>query len=90
MSQCDFLSFRITRFIHEINYTRCSWKITFLSKKVKLKDKVDNFVAVPRESVSRLSDRFTGFIRNVPNHHIYHKSLKEYFYRGKDDKKTLC
>lgn len=48
-----------------------------------------NFVAVSRESVSRLSDRFTGFIRNVPNHHIYHKSLKEYFYRGKDDKKKV-
>ena len=30
-------------------------------------------------------DRFTSFMRSVPNHHIDDESLKEYFYRRKDD-----
>ena len=30
-------------------------------------------------------DRFTSFLRSVSNHRIDDESLKEYFYRGKDD-----
>ncbi len=30
-------------------------------------------------------DRFNAFIRGVQNHHINDESLKEYFYRFKDD-----
>ena len=32
-----------------------------------------------------LGDRFTSFLRSVPNHRIDDESLKEYFYRGQDD-----
>ena len=42
-------------------------------------------MALPGESVSSSWDRFTLFLRSVPNHHINDKSLKEYFYRGQDD-----
>uniref|UniRef100_M1DDB4 Integrase core domain containing protein n=1 Tax=Solanum tuberosum TaxID=4113 RepID=M1DDB4_SOLTU len=56
-----------------------------VSKKLNHKDKVNNFVALPGESVTSSWDRFTGFIRGVPNHHIDDESLKEYFYRGQDD-----
>ena len=30
-------------------------------------------------------DRFTSFLRSVPNHRIDNESLKEYFYQGQDD-----
>ncbi|KAH0634861.1 hypothetical protein KY284_037647 [Solanum tuberosum] len=30
-------------------------------------------------------DRFTAYVRGVPNHRIDNESLKEYFYRGQDD-----
>ena len=50
------------------------------------KDRVNNFVALPGESVSSSWDRFTSFLRSVPNHRIDDESLKEYFYRGQDDK----
>ncbi|XP_049383860.1 uncharacterized protein LOC125848070 [Solanum stenotomum] len=56
-----------------------------LSKKLNHKDKLNNFVALPGESVSNSWDRFTTFIRTVPNHRIDDKSLKDYFYRGQDD-----
>ena len=56
-----------------------------VSKKLKHKDRVNNFVALPGESVSSSWDRFTSFLRNVPNHRIDDESLKEYFYRGPDD-----
>ena len=46
---------------------------------------MNNFVALPGESVSSSWDRFTSFLRSVPNHRIDDKSLKEYFYRGQDD-----
>ena len=46
---------------------------------------MNNFVALPRESVSSYWDRFTSFLRSVPNHRIDDESLKEYFYRGQDD-----
>ena len=32
-----------------------------------------------------LGDRFTSFLRSVPNHRIDDESLKEYFYWGQDD-----
>ena len=46
---------------------------------------MNNFVALPGESFSSSWDRFTSFLRSVPNHHIDDESLKEYFYRGQDD-----
>ena len=42
-------------------------------------------MALPGESVSSSWDRFTSFLRNVPNDRIDDESLKEYFYRGQDD-----
>ena len=56
-----------------------------VSKKLNNKDRMNNFVALPGESVSSSWDRFTLFFRNVPNHRIDDESLKEYFYRGHDD-----
>ena len=56
-----------------------------VSKKLNHKDRVNNFVALPGESVSSSWDRFTAFVRSVPNHRIDDESLKEYFYRGQDD-----
>ena len=53
--------------------------------KLNHKDRVNKFVALPRESVSSSWDRFTSFLRSVPNHRIDDESLKEYFYRGQDD-----
>ena len=53
-----------------------------VSKKLNHKDRVNNFVALPGESVSSSWDRFTSFLRSVPNNHIDDESLKEYFYRG--------
>ena len=42
-------------------------------------------MALRGELVSSSWDRFTLFLRSVPNHHINDESLKEYFYRGQDD-----
>ena len=56
-----------------------------VSKKLNHKDRVNNFVALPGESVSSSWGRFTSFLRSVPNHRIDDESLKEYFYRGQDD-----
>ena len=50
------------------------------SKKLNHKDRVNNFVALPVESVSSSWDRLTSFLRSVPNHRIDDESLKEYFY----------
>ena len=47
---------------------------------------MNNFGALPRKSVSSSWDRFTSLLTSVPNHHIDNESLKEYFYRGQDDK----
>ena len=54
-------------------------------QEIKHKDRVNNFVALPVESVSSFWDRFTSFLRSVPNYHIDDESLKEYFYRGQND-----
>ena len=40
---------------------------------------------LPGESFSSSWDRFTSFLRSVPNHRIDDESVKEYFYRGQDD-----
>ncbi|WMV13812.1 hypothetical protein MTR67_007197 [Solanum verrucosum] len=56
-----------------------------VSKKLNKKDKLNNFVALPGESVRSSWDRFTAFMRGVPNHRIDDESLKEYFYRGQND-----
>ena len=53
-----------------------------VSAKLNHKDRVKNFVSLPRESVSSSLDRFTSFLISVPNHRIDDESLKEYFYRG--------
>ena len=53
-----------------------------VSKKLNYKDRVNNFVALPGESVSNSWDRFTSFLRSVPNHRIDDELLKEYFYWG--------
>ena len=61
-----------------------------MSKKLNHKDRVNNFVVLPGESVSSSRDRFTLFFRSVPNHRIDDESLKEYFYRGQvDNNKAL-
>ena len=54
-------------------------------KKQNHKDRVKKFVALPGELVSSSWNRFTLFLRSVPNHRIDDESLKEYFYRVKDD-----
>ena len=41
-----------------------------VSKKLNHNDRVNNFVALPGESVSSSWDRFTSFLRSVPNHRI--------------------
>ena len=41
-----------------------------VSKKLNNKDRVNNFVALPGESVSSSWDRFTSYFRSVPNHRI--------------------
>ena len=56
-----------------------------VSNKLNNKDRVNNFVALPGESISSSWDRFTLFFRSVPNHRIDDESLKKYLYRGQDD-----
>ena len=56
-----------------------------VSKKLNYKERVNNFVAIQGESVSSSWDRFTSFLRSVPNHRIDDESLKEYFSREKYD-----
>ena len=56
-----------------------------VSKKINHKDRVNNFVALPGESVSSSWDRFTSFLRIVPNHCIDDESLNEYFFQGHHD-----
>ena len=53
-----------------------------MSKKLNHNDRVKNFVALPGESVNSSWDRFTSFLRSVPNHRIDDESLIEYLYRG--------
>ena len=57
-----------------------------VSKMLNHKDRVNTFVKFPGESVSSSWDRFTSIVRSVPNNHINDESLKEYLYRGQDNK----
>lgn len=50
-----------------------------MSKELSHKDKLNNFVALPEESVSSSRERFTTVIRSVPNHCTDDESLKKYF-----------
>ena len=50
---------------------------------------MNNFVALPGESVSSSWNRFTSFFRSIPNHRIDDEPLKEYFYQGQDDNKAV-
>ncbi|TMW97799.1 hypothetical protein EJD97_004963 [Solanum chilense] len=54
-------------------------------RKLNHKDRVNNFVALPEELISSSLDRFTSFVRGVPNHCIDDESSKDYFYREQDD-----
>lgn len=56
-----------------------------VSKKMNHKDRVKNFVALPRESLSSSLERYTKYVRGVTNNHIDHESLNNYFYRGQED-----
>ncbi|KAK4708716.1 hypothetical protein R3W88_029641 [Solanum pinnatisectum] len=56
-----------------------------VSKKLNHKDKLYNFTALLGKSVSSSWDRFTGFMRSVPNHRIDDELLKKYFYKWQDD-----
>ena len=56
-----------------------------MSKTLKRKDKVNNFVSLPSDSMSSFCDRFIAFVRGVMNLFIDDESLKEYFYLGLDD-----
>ena len=44
-----------------------------------------NFVFFPGELVSSYWNKFTLFVRSVPNHNIDDELLKEYFNRGQED-----
>ena len=48
-----------------------------VSKKLNDKDRVNNVVALPGESVSSSCDRFTLFFRSVPNERIDDELMKE-------------
>ena len=56
-----------------------------MSKKLNHKGRVNNFVALPGESVSRSWDKLNACVSGVPRHRIDDESLKEYFYRGQED-----
>ena len=65
-----------TMFPYNSIYTWDQLKDVFLdlycpvSKNRNHKDRVKNFVELPRESVSNSLDRFTGYMRGIINHHI--------------------
>nr|XP_025887498.1 uncharacterized protein LOC112941714 [Solanum lycopersicum] len=56
-----------------------------ISKNHNHKDRVNNFMSLPGESVSSSWDRFTLFMRSDPNRRIDDGLFKEYFYRVQDD-----
>ena len=58
------------------------WYCT-VSKKLNHKDRVNNFVALPGESVNSSWDKSIAYMRGVPNHNINNELLKEYFIRDK-------
>ena len=46
--------------------------------------RVNNFVTLPGESFCISWDRFTSFVKSLPNHRLDDELLKEYLYRGHD------
>ena len=56
-----------------------------VSKNRNHKNRENNFVALPGESVSNSWDIFNAYVRGVLNYCINDESLKEYFYHGQDD-----
>ena len=70
-------------------YTSTQMRDVFLAryypiyKNLNHKDRVNNFVELQGKSVSSSWDRFTSFLRSVPNHRIDDESLKEYLNKGK-------
>lgn len=60
-----------------------------MSKKLKHKDKVNNFVTLHGESISSSWDRFTVLVKGIPNHRIDDDSLKEYYFRGQENIKAV-
>lgn len=70
------------------------WDVFFatyyhVSNKLNHKDRVNNFVALQRESVSSSWDRITSFLKSFPNHHIDHESHKEYFIEGQHENNKI-
>ena len=55
------------------------------SKNLNRKDTVNNFVGLLGESGSRSWDKFTAYVRGVPEYRIDDMSLKEYFYRRQNN-----
>jgi len=55
------------------------------AKKLKLKDQINNFHQLPGESIGATWERFTKYLRMVPDHKIVDDSLVEIFYRALDE-----
>src|ERR1051325_8309141 len=55
------------------------------AKKLKLKGQINNFLQLPRESIGATWERFTKYLRMVPDHKIVDDSLVEIFYRALDE-----
>ena len=71
-----------TKFPYDSIYTWKQLRYVFLTRyylvyrKINHKYRVNNFVALPGESVTSYWDRFTSFMRSVPHQHIDDESLK--------------
>lgn len=52
------------------------------SKKLNHKDKFNNVMSLPRESISSSWNMLTAFTRSILIHCIDDESLKEYFFSG--------
>src|ERR1051325_11511703 len=55
------------------------------AKKLKLKGQINNFLQLPGESIGATWERFTKYLRMVPDHKIVDDSLVEIFYRALDE-----
>lgn len=52
------------------------------SKKLKLKDHINNFEQIPENSISTAWEQFVKYSRSVPDHKITNNSIEEIFYRA--------
>ncbi|MCF7184085.1 retrotransposon gag domain-containing protein, partial [Corynebacterium parakroppenstedtii] len=52
------------------------------SKKLKLKDQINNFEQLPGDSISTTWEQFTKCLRSIPNHKIVDDALVEIFYHA--------